>query len=372
MNNLSFVFKRTLNKNFMNKFVNQFLLLLVIPNFIVFGKNDTKIIKRYSISHNFGTETRELSQSTIVRYNSKRKTIDSTIYVHNIPLSKKYSYIDFKNRQSLQKLEGIERLMHFKYDYNLGGKLVSKHLYSSNDDSLKWREFYKYYSNGNLWKTIRFDPSKVNKSNKLEGLDINNENMPWGESFEYNDNGKIKEHKEFYAGFIIEHTVYDNDSSGNIFVKEENFDPSIMKKITYSYNDDGNISQIINSRRGYSIGSEKFEYDKSGRISSIIHFNMDGNLEKTITNLYDERLGRETNIITDASKKLIRRIEYRNNSHNKKIIQATFDDKSRLIQKKTIGYDQYGNMARVHDYDMLKPSKEDKPILINIITYEYD
>jgi hypothetical protein len=262
--------------------------------------------------------------------------------------------------------------MHFKYDYNIRGKLVAKNLYSANDDSLKWREFYKYYSNGNLWKIIRFDPSKVNMSNKLNGLNIDSENMPWGESFDYNDDGKIKEHKEFYAGFIIEHTVYDNDSSGTIFVKEENFDPSIMKKITYSYNDDGNVDQIISSRRGYSIGSEKFEYDVAGRVSRIIHYNMDGNLEKTITNLYDEKLGRETKIITDASKKLIRRIEYRINSLNKKIIQATFDDKSRLIQKKTMGYDKYGNIARVHDYDMLKPSEQGKPILINIITYEYD
>ena len=355
-----------------NKVVNRFLLLLLVPSFAVFGRNNTKIIKSYSISQNFGTETRELSQSTIVRYNSKRQMLDSTIYIHNIPLSKKYSYIDYKNRQSLQKLEGIERLMHFKYDYNIGGKLVTKHLYSANDDSLKWREFYKYYSNGNLWKIIRFDPSKVNMSNKLDGLNTDSENMPWGESFDYNDDGKIKEHKEFYAGFIIEHTVYDNDSSGNIFVKEENFDPSIMKKITYSYNDDGNVDQVISSRRGYSIGSEKFKYDEAGRVSRIIHYNMDGNLEKTITNLYDEKLGRETKIITDASKKLIRRIEYRINSLNKKIIQATFDDKSRLIQKKTMGYDKYGNIARVHDYDMLKPSEQGKPILINIITYEYD
>jgi hypothetical protein len=37
-----------------------------------------------------------------------------------------------------------------------------------------------------------------------------------------------------------------------------------------------------------------------------------------------------------------------------------------------MGYDKYGNIARVHDYDMLKPSEQGKPILINIITYEYD
>ena len=51
---------------------------------------------------------------------------------------------------------------------------------------------------------------------------------------------------------------------------------------------------------------------------------------------------RQTKIITDQSKKLIRRIETKLNSKNKKIIEATFDGKSRLIQKKTIGYNKNG------------------------------
>ena len=74
----------------------------------------------------------------------------------------------------------------------------------------------------------------------------------------------------------------------------------------------------------------------------------------------------------DKSKKLIRRIETKLNSKNEKIIEATFDGKSRLIQKKTIGYNKDGKVSRVHDYDMLKPGANDKPILISIITYEYD
>ena len=69
-------------------------------------------------------ETRELTQSTFVRYDSKNKITDSTLYVHNIPLSEKYSYINFDDRSSLKKLEGAERLMHFKYKYNLEEKLV--------------------------------------------------------------------------------------------------------------------------------------------------------------------------------------------------------------------------------------------------------
>ena len=96
--------------------VNKILYIVLFQFAILIGDSNTKIIKSYSISNNFGTETRELSQSTIVRHNLNKQLLDSTIYVHNIPLSKKYSYIDFKDRRSLQKLKGIERLMQFKYE----------------------------------------------------------------------------------------------------------------------------------------------------------------------------------------------------------------------------------------------------------------
>lgn len=48
----------------------------------------TKTVKTYSISQSFGTETRELEYSTVVRYNNNNQILDSTLYVHNIPLKK--------------------------------------------------------------------------------------------------------------------------------------------------------------------------------------------------------------------------------------------------------------------------------------------
>ena len=139
----------------------------------MFGEISTKTIKTYTIARSFGVETRELTQSTFVRYDSKGRIKDSTLYIHNIPLSEKYSYINYNDRRSLKKLEGIERLMHFKYEYNIKDQLVSKNLFGNNNDSLRWREFYKYLSNGKLWKIIRFDPSKVHPDNKINGLDPN-------------------------------------------------------------------------------------------------------------------------------------------------------------------------------------------------------
>ena len=354
------------------KLINIILYTFLFFSSFIAGKTKTKTIKTYNISRNFGTETRELTQSTFVRYNTKNQIIDSTLYIHNIPLSDKYSYVNLNDRKSLQKLDGIERLMHFTYEYNLQGKLISKYLYGNNNDSLKWREFYKYYSNGKLWKIIRFDPKKVNTKNKIDGLLPDPNNMPWGETFSYNEDGTIKEHKEFYAGYIIESTIYDVDTSGAIIIKQENFDPSIMKKVTYSYNENGTLDEIINSRRGFSIGSESHEYDNDGNKNKIDYYDLNGNLEKTTTLLENKYERRKTKIITDSSKKLIRRIESIKNSYEQKIIEATFDGKSRLIQKKTIGYDSSGRLSRIHDYDMLKPTENGEPILINIITYEYD
>ena len=97
-----------------------------------------------------------------------------------------------------------------------------------------------------------------------------------------------------------------------------------MKKTTFYYNDAGQIHEKINSRRGFSVSSESYEYDQYRRTTKINYFNIDGNLEKTSTFLYNDQENRETHIITDPSKKLIRRIETRKNSNNNKIIDATF------------------------------------------------
>ena len=70
-------------------------LFVIFYSFSV-GEINTKTIKTYTITRSFGVETRELTQSTFVRYDSKNKIKDSTLYKHNVPLSEKYSYINFK------------------------------------------------------------------------------------------------------------------------------------------------------------------------------------------------------------------------------------------------------------------------------------
>ena len=63
----------------MNKLINKILCLIFSQFVILAGGLNTKVIKSYSISKNFGTETRELSQSTVVRYNSKKQLFDMLV-----------------------------------------------------------------------------------------------------------------------------------------------------------------------------------------------------------------------------------------------------------------------------------------------------
>jgi len=53
-------------------------------------------------------------------------------------------------------------------------------------------------------------------------------------------------------------------------------------------------------------------------------------------------------------------------------VEAHFDDKSHLIQKRTLTYDLKGWLIQINDYDMLRPGKDDEIIPISVITYEYE
>ena len=59
------------------KLIKQILYLAIFLSAILAGAIKTKTIKTYTISRNFGTETRELTHSTFVRYNHKRRVLDS-------------------------------------------------------------------------------------------------------------------------------------------------------------------------------------------------------------------------------------------------------------------------------------------------------
>ena len=64
-----------------------FSFLLIINSW---GFCSRTTIKTYHVFESFGTETQELKNSIIMNYNSEGLLLDSAIYSHTIPLSKKY------------------------------------------------------------------------------------------------------------------------------------------------------------------------------------------------------------------------------------------------------------------------------------------
>ena len=82
-------------------------IFVIFYSFLV-GEINTKTIKTYTITRSFGVETRERTQSPLVRYDSKNRVTDSTLYIHNSPLSEKYSYINFNDRSSLKNFKGLK------------------------------------------------------------------------------------------------------------------------------------------------------------------------------------------------------------------------------------------------------------------------
>ena len=83
----------------------------------LFGLN-TVTIKVYHVFESFGTETQELKYSTIINYNKKGLITDSTIYSHDIPLSKKYVYITGE-KEGLQLQRTYDKKSFYLIDLNM-------------------------------------------------------------------------------------------------------------------------------------------------------------------------------------------------------------------------------------------------------------
>ena len=72
----------------------------------------TVSIKTYHTLTSFGTKTKELKNSVIIKYDENQFQIDSSIYSHDIPLSEKYVYVVGANEGLKLKREfGKERVL---------------------------------------------------------------------------------------------------------------------------------------------------------------------------------------------------------------------------------------------------------------------
>ena len=233
----------------------------------LWGKHTT--IKVFHIFNSFGVETQEVKNSIVMTFDQDGFLVDSTIYTHTLPLSEKYVYVLGPHEGlKLQRTYEKETLLSYQFKNDFAGNRVKTSLYGMSD-TLYWTEFQKFDHVGRIIKRIRYNP-KMALNPEMKPIRDDPGEMIWGESYDYDSTGTLLEQKELYEGYILEVTSYALDSLRVPHKIGEYFDPSVLVRTTYFYNQSGQLAHEVSvERMGKSVGSKTYEYDDQGL--SLIH-----------------------------------------------------------------------------------------------------
>ena len=164
--------------------------------------NKATTIKLFHVFESFGTQTQELKNSVIINFDSNGFVVDSTIYSHTLPLSEKYVYVSGPNEGlKLRRNYDEEMILSYRFENDKQGNRISTELFGTGD-SLYWRQYQKFDSNGKIIKRIRYNPIEAINPEMVFGEE-QSENMIWGEDYSYDSTGSVLEHKEVYDNYIL-------------------------------------------------------------------------------------------------------------------------------------------------------------------------
>ncbi len=329
-------------------------------------------IKVYHVFKSFGEETQELKNSTIMNFNSYGLMTDSTIYSHTIPLSKKYIYVTGKDEGlKLKRKYEKEKVLSYVFEYNKQQKKISTTLYGSND-SLYWKEFYKYDDSDYLYKQIRYNPAKATNPEMIGDQKIGE--MIWAEQYIYNKIGSSFNQRELYDNYTLVINTYLLDSLNNPIKDKEYFDPSVIFQIIYFRNDFGQLTHKIKSGYlGESLGSTVLGYDVSNRKIKKTLFNEKGAIEKVYNTVFDDENYIYYDYYSDSLVDFSLRKETRLDNKGRIYVEALVDDQERLFEKNVYYYDNNNNIIEIKQYDMIRREISEKyKIPIRVHTYEYE
>ena len=174
------------------------LIIYTIKIFIasILSANQTSI-KTFHVFSSFGTQTKELKNSIAITYDKSGFILDSTIFTHDIPLNEKYIYVTGKSEGlKLQRTYDKKKVLSYAFENDSLGKRISTTLIGSKD-SIYWKEFNKYDRKGILIKKLRYSPSEVRNEKNLQD-NAHQEELIWGELYDYNASNTALEKKELY------------------------------------------------------------------------------------------------------------------------------------------------------------------------------
>ncbi len=329
-------------------------------------------IKVFHIYNSFGTETQELKNSIIMNYDDNGFLLDSTIFNHTLPLSEKYVYISGQYEGlKLQRSYDREMVLSYKFLNDISGNRIKTSLYGIGD-TLYWNEFKKYDDFGNCIKRIRYNPENTVNPEMMSNL-VGLEEMIWGESYDYDSTGTILEHKEIYDGYILEITTYKLDSTKQPIKIRDYFDPSVIVRTLYFYNETGKIIHESSSNRlGVLTESRSYSYDDLGNLSNTKVYDSNGQLLETINNVININDYKINEFIVDTTQKVLSEKETRLDYKKRPKVVAIIDGNNRLLEKKIFSYDSLERISEIREYDMLRRGAEDREIPIRVLVYEYD
>ena len=352
-----------------------YLIRCIITGFflssIIFGLK-TVTVKVYHVFESFGEEIQELKYSTIMNFNTKGLMIDSTIYTHTIPLTKKYVYISGEDEGlKLKRTYDKEVVLSYQFEYDEFKQKLSTTLYGSND-SLYWKEYYKYDDNNFLYKQIRYDPKKAINTEMIG--DNKDGKMIWAEQYIYNEDATGFEHKELYNNYSLTISSYVFDSLKTPIKIKEYFDPSVIFQTIFFHDEEGMLThEISTGRLGSSLGSKTYEYDRLGRKTKTTIFNEKGAIEKTYDTVFDDEGHVFYDYYSDSLVNFSAIKETRLDSKGRTYIEAILDGQDRLLEKNVFYYDEKDRVVEIKKYDMLRRNiSEDYKVPIRVHTYEYD
>jgi hypothetical protein len=355
----------------MKYLLNRTRWLLAIALVSVLWGKSTKI-KVFHIFNSFGVETQEIKNSIVLTFDKDGFLVDSTIYTHTLPLSEKYVYVLGPHEGlKLQRTYEKEILLSYRFKNDFAGNRVKTSLYGMSD-TLYWTEFQKFDHVGRIIKRIRYNP-KIALNPEMKPIRDDPGEMIWGESYDYDSTGTLLEQKELYEGYILEVTSYALDSLRVPHKIGEYFDPSVLVRVTYFYNQSGQLAHEVSvERMGKSVGSKTYEYDDQGRTSKINLFNSDGVITETINTIYDDASNRINQYHADSTFKILSEKETQFNQQGRPVMVAFLDGEERLIEKKVYSYTKNGRIDQIIQYDTIRRGAKDREIPFRVMIYEYE
>ena len=330
-------------------------------------------IKVFHVFESFGTQTEDLKNSIEINYNNNNLMIDSTIYSHIIPLSKKYIYITGEHEGlRLQHKYDKTTILSYQFEYDNHKNRISTTLYGTND-SLYWKEFHKYDDMGKIIKTIRYDPKEAINTEMI-GENDDPGQLIWAETYKFSDIDNSFELKEMYDNYCLVISKYHLDSTNTPRKIAEYFDPSVLFQTTFFHDENGLlVHEVSVGHFGQSIGSRTYDYDDSGRKIKETVYNAQGKVQEMTSIVFNDDSIISYDYFSDSLLILSSVKELLLDSFGRPYIETITDGDERVIEKNVYYYDDVDRINKIKNYDMIRRGLEKgKKIPVKVRTYEYD